>query len=135
VIHGSVEALLEQRQLMSEDALCDYVSRNFPDIFEHELYPLVIGAVAGAQHATAHHFVVERGRASYAPDMVHLAIRAGANLAIWNMGLGRFMQPSSEPSPAAGSYRTSEIQPHSLPLRLSIMKTSTHLSESETTCS
>ena len=113
----AAQSLLEQRQLVSEDALCDYVRRNFPDILEHELYPLVIGAVAGAQHAAAHHFIVERGRASYAPDMVHLAIRAGANLAIWNMGLARFIQPSSEPFPSAGPHRTSEIQPHSLPLR------------------
>ena len=95
---------------MSEDAVCDYVRRNFPDVLEHELYPLVIGAVAGAQHAAARHFIVERGRASYAPDMVHFVIRAGANLAIWNMGLGRFIQPSSQPSLLAGSHRTSEVQ-------------------------
>jgi len=83
-----VQSLLEQCHLFSVEDLCDHVHQNFASVPEHELFPLVVGAIAGTQVAAAHHFVVERGRASYSPNMVHLATRSGANLAIWNLGSG-----------------------------------------------
>jgi len=94
----AAHSLLMQLDLNSVDELSDHVQRNFASVPEHELFPLVVGAIAGAQLAAAHHFVVERGRASYASKMVHKAIKSGSNLAMWNMGLGRLEASSSETS-------------------------------------
>jgi len=109
----AVQSLLEQCHLSSVEDLCDHVRQNFTAVPEHELFPLVVGAVAGAQVAAAHHFVVERDRAFYSPNMVHVAIRSGANLAMWNLGLGRFTQTSSGPSTVPGPRFQSEALPHS----------------------
>ena len=66
----AAQSLLERCLLSSVDELCDYVRRNYASVPEHELFSLVVGAVAGAKLAAAHHFAVERGRVSYGRDTV-----------------------------------------------------------------
>ena len=85
----AAQSLLERCPLASVDELCDYVRQNYASVPEHELFSLVVGAVAGAQLAAAHHFAVERGRVSYGRDMVNMAINTGAFLAMWNLALPR----------------------------------------------
>ena len=89
----AARAMLQQHHLTSEEALCDYLRREFVGIPEHELYPLAVGALAGAQYAAGFHFLVERARASFSPDMKHRAIQAGSALALWNLGLDSFFKP------------------------------------------
>ena len=42
----AVQSLLEQCHLSSVEDLCDHVRQNFTAVPEHELFPLVVGAVA-----------------------------------------------------------------------------------------
>ena len=103
----AAQSLLERCPLSSVDALSDYVRQDFPSVPEHELFSLVVGAVAGAQLASAHHFAVERGRVSYGRDMINVAINSGSFLAMWNLALPRLTRSPS------GSSSLPEPRPRS----------------------
>ena len=112
---NAVQSLLDQQELTTVDALCDHVRQNFPSIHEHELFPLVMGALAGAQYAAHHHFIVERGRVAYKAKMVHVAINSGSNLALWNMGLSRLERAPSRPASDLAPNRTVEVSSQANP--------------------
>jgi len=103
--------LLQQRQLVLFEDLCDHVRQGFPDIPEHELFPHVIGALDGAQLTAANHFIAEHGRASFTTGVAHLAVNARADLAIWNTGLVRYTQSSAAASPVGGPSHVTEPPP------------------------
>jgi len=60
--------MLMQCNLSLTEDICDYICQHFTSVLEQEVFPLVVGAVAGAQHAAAHLFIIERGRATHGPD-------------------------------------------------------------------
>ena len=64
------QAMLMQCNISSTEDIRDYICQHFTSVPEQEVFPLVVGAVAGAQLAAAHHFIVERGRATHGPDTV-----------------------------------------------------------------
>jgi len=48
-----VRSMLEHHCLTTEEELCEFISTNYSEIPEHKLYPLVVGAVTGAQYAVS----------------------------------------------------------------------------------
>jgi len=64
----AAQAMLMQCNLSLTEDICDYICQHFTSVLEQEVFPLVVGAVAGAQLAAAHHFIVERSRATHGLD-------------------------------------------------------------------
>jgi hypothetical protein len=87
IAHAAAAAVSEQHQDYNLQGLCDFVARQYPIIPAHARPYLVIGAVAGAQHAAQIHFLAETHGASQEEYKKEIAVSAKCSLSNWVIGL------------------------------------------------
>jgi hypothetical protein len=87
IAHAAAAAVSEQHQDYNLQGLCDFVARQYPIIPAHARPYLVIGAVAGAQHAAQIHLLAETHGASQEEYKREIAVSAKCSLSNWVIGL------------------------------------------------
>ena len=80
-------AALDQHHSFSEMQMTEYIRLCYPEVSERDRRGLVIGAVAGAQHASSLHFVMETNHSSEDPAKRQMAANAASAMSFWIMGL------------------------------------------------
>ena len=103
MMKAAVDAL-DQHHSFSEMHLTEYIRQCYPEVSESDRRGLMIGAVAGAQHASRLHFVVQTNQSSEDPAKRQMAAKAASGMSFWNMGL-------REPPRVAQPVRISEAAP------------------------
>jgi len=103
MMKAAVDAL-DQHHSFSEMHLTEYIRQCYPDVSERDRRGLMIGAVAGAQHASRLHFVVQTNQSSEDPAKRQMAAKAASGMSFWNMGLRK-------PPRVAQPVRISEAAP------------------------
>jgi len=86
MMKAAVDAL-DQHHSLSEMQLTEYIRQCYPEVSERDRRGLVIGVVAGAQHASSLHFVIETNQSSEDPAKRQMAANAASAISFWNMGL------------------------------------------------
>jgi hypothetical protein len=87
IANAAAASLTEQHHVYNLDGLCDYVAEHFPSVPVTARPYLVIGAVAGAQHAAQIHYLADAHRIAREPDKREIARRAKCSLSNWVLGI------------------------------------------------
>ena len=87
IANAAAASLTEQHHIYNLDGLCDYVADHFPSVPAAVRPYLVIGAVAGAQHAAQIHYLADAHRMAREPDKREIARRAKCSLSNWVLGI------------------------------------------------
>ena len=79
----------DQHHSFSEMQMTEYIRLCYPEVSDERdrCGRLVIGAVAGAQHASSLHFVIETNHSSEDAAKRQMAANAASAMSFWNMGL------------------------------------------------
>ena len=84
MMKAAVDAL-DQHHSFSEMHLTEYIRQCYPEVSEKDRRGLVIGAVAGAQHASRLHFVAQTNQASEDAAKRQMAANEASAISFWNM--------------------------------------------------
>ena len=104
-------ALLDQHHAFTEAQLCNYVAEAYPEVPPEVRRGLVIGAVAGAQHAAHLRYIIMDNKDSPDADKRKMAAHAASSLSFWGLGFRQRPRPVPSASDTRRTSRSTSVSP------------------------